>query len=783
MGRSLTHGFALVLAAIVAGAWLGGSGGCAGGAAGPDEHRCSPACEAGAVCRYGACLPPPTLCAANVDCPGDRYCDTGAGECLPWGIGPGGDRDPACRRAPVPGVFLPGTQCEWAGPPLGDAYPAHVNVLATPMVATLYRQGDNPAPSIVFPSYNYTDAGGESCVGTAPASYYGVIRVIDGRTCAQQATIAAPPVIASAPVAIADLGGDPTPEIVAARLDGGLVAFTLLPGGWQVMWQTQSRLADDLCDWAGPSIHDLDDDGTPEIVFYGAVYDAAGNLLDDARALFSDAIGTGYIPVIADLDGDGAVEMVTGSQIFTWERGMRRWMPVQALPIANGHVAVADFGTFPQNGQDSRAVLDGIAEIAVVYAGVVKVFNVYGRELFSASLQALGGGIAGNGGPPVVADFDGDGRVELGVAGGTAYHVFDLDCRGTPDPAACPSRRTDGIAWLAPSQDELSSSTGSSAFDLDGDGRAEVLYGDECFTRVYDGTTGKVLASRARTSCGWYANPVVADTDADYGAEVVTTSNASCGVACPAVDPIFDGVGCLADADCPRPSRCGRDRPDDALGRCRCTGDADCGGDGLVCRDPIGGISPAGRACRASHPAGPATGVRVLADRGDRWTSARGIWNQHAYSVTHIDGAGKVPRTSQWARNWTQPGLDNFRQNTPADGLAAGAAPDLTVRRADVACEAGGGATITAEVCNRGTEPVAPGLPVTVYAAGPPAAARCTAATGAPLAPASCAEVSCRWTGAPGEGYVAADDRGDGTGTGLECREDNNQIALRVNCP
>ena len=37
------------------------------------------------------------------------------------------------------------------------------------------------------------------------------------------------------------------------------------------------------------------------------------------------------------------------------------------------------------------------------------------------------------------------------------------------------------------------------------------VYGDECFTRVYDGVTGKVLYSRFRTSCTWYENPVVAD--------------------------------------------------------------------------------------------------------------------------------------------------------------------------------------------------------------------------------------------------------------------------------
>jgi hypothetical protein len=103
--------------------------------------------------------------------------------------------------------------------------------------------------------------------------------------------------------------------------------------------------------------------------------------------------------------------------------------------------------------------------------------------------------------PPTIADFDGDGRVEFASAGATAYNVFDPDCRGTPDPQFCPSLTTTGVAWSQPSQDLSSNVTGSSVFGFDGDGRAEIVYGDECFTRVYDGRTGTVYYSRYRTSC------------------------------------------------------------------------------------------------------------------------------------------------------------------------------------------------------------------------------------------------------------------------------------------
>ena len=96
-----------VAAAAVAVTAAGLSAGCGGGGSpGPDGGSpCSPACSAGTVCRYDACVSPPAACARNLDCGGDHYCDASAGECLPWGVGPGGDGDPACKRAPVPGVY------------------------------------------------------------------------------------------------------------------------------------------------------------------------------------------------------------------------------------------------------------------------------------------------------------------------------------------------------------------------------------------------------------------------------------------------------------------------------------------------------------------------------------------------------------------------------------------------------------------------------------------------------------------------------------------------------
>jgi hypothetical protein len=124
-------------------------------------------------------------------------------------------------------------------------------------------------------------------------------------------------------------------------------------------------------------------------------------------------------------------------------------------------------------------------------------------------------------------------------------------------------------------------------------------------------------------------------------------------------------------------------------------------------------------------------------------------------------------------------GLNNYRQNSPGEGQTAGAIPDLTVRQVKATCDAGG-VTVTAEVCNRGTEPVAPGIPVAVYSGS---TLGCETQTTRRIDPGFCTPVSCVAAGANGPGRVVVDDKGTSSGVALECREDNNEKAFTVSCP
>jgi hypothetical protein len=75
--------------------------------------------------------------------------------------------------------------------------------------------------------------------------------------------------------------------------------------------------------------------------------------------------------------------------------------------------------------------------------------------------------------------------------------------------------------------------TGSSVFDFDGDGVAEVVYADETHLRIYDGSTGTVLYETCNTSGTLWEYPLVADVTNDGHADIVVASNSyssqSCG--------------------------------------------------------------------------------------------------------------------------------------------------------------------------------------------------------------------------------------------------------------
>lgn len=752
---------------------------------------CSPACETGQRCFLGACIVD-TACRVDANCQDDRYCLDG--RCVPYGLGPRGERNASCSRVVPAGLLAPRLFCEWLGPGAGDPFPNHKQALSTPLVLDFNFEGrsrlDDPTvkPSIVLNTYDGND-GECGLYPNQSGQRFGVIRVLDGRTCAQQHVVppdaTGPRLNGAATPTLGDLDRDGRAEIVALSASGGVVAFRFdraaTPPRWAVLWQSHDAMGAPhnplagRCMWTGPSIADLDDDGSPEVMVEGFVYDATGKLIDASAGFLNGPAnhGVGNFAVLADVDGDGAVELVSARRIMRWNLMTRRFDLVRDLPYLTGFVAVADLGAVV-SGRLDRTRLDGVAELAIITGGQLVVHALDGTVLFGPlSLPGSRGG-----GPPTIGDFDNDGRPEIAAAGSDSYTVFDPDCAQGATTDVCPTGRTAGILWSTPSQDHSSNITGSSLFDFEGNGTAEAVYADECFARIHDGKTGEVLFSQEHSSCTWNEYPVVADVTGNFRSKLLVPSNESCNVSCPAVDPTFKGLRCSAPADCPNALAC-------VSGFCRCAADADCNtasfGGGFVCRAAPTGVPAGGQTCQAAFTR-KRSGVRVFGDVLDRWASSRPVWNQHVYTVTNVRDDGAIPRTSEAARNWTQPGLNNFRMNVQG-AASPQAAADLTARAPALQGVCGDvGVTLQAQVCNRGTAPVGDGLVVTFRENG---AELCRVSTASALAPGTCAPVSCMWLGGSAGVHtveVRADDDGTATGQTTECDEANNGATLLVGC-
>ena len=688
-------------------------------------------CQEGQRCVAETCVVDLGPCESNDDCAGDSYCD-GEGRCTPYGVPPEVTVDEDCERPIEIGAFEPAEQCRWDG--TGAPEPSWANVYSAPMVAD-FDLDDDPtvlAPSIVFASFQSSRAGG-------------ILRIVDGRTCETQHSLTDPAdrLIYASNFAIGDLDADGSrPEIVAtasrgSERPGGLVAFEYDAAEETFRRRWYGRRCDlegeprhVVNDWTnnnGASMHDLDDDGVPEVLYGRFVYDAAGCVLNPGQT-YDNYLRLGVFSVVADVDLDDTPELVYFDGVYEWSGTdwvrEASWAPTDAADAERaGHVAVADFGDVPGS-------TPGHAEIVVASAptpsapstatGSVRVMTPTGAIVFGPfPLPAEGGAIAGRGGPPTVGDFDGDGRRELAVAGGSRYTVFDLDCdiEGETGPgceraAGLPR----GVLWSRPSQDVSSNVTGSSVFDFDADGTAEVVYGDECFVRIYRGTDGEVLFSQAASSGTGYELPVIADVDGDFNSEIVVAMTS--GVACPAEDPIYTrGTSAFASSQ----------------------------------------------------------GVVVFRDALDRWAASRPLWNQHAYAVSHVRDDGQIPRTSEWPVNHTDDTLNNFRMNAQGDLERRGAA-DLTVSLAEDVCGASGETMLGANVCNRGTNPVPDGARVVFYEGDPDAGAGVACETTLPrlLGPGECTPVSCAYT-IPEDTMPDITVVVDPDGEVFECRSGNNR--------
>ncbi len=702
-----------------------------------DAGPCGPTC---ARCRFGTCVPDLGTCATHDDCPGDSYCSAD-GECIPYGVPPDVTHDPMCQRPEVLGGVTPVVQCQWSAPGPGDIEPRSKRVYTAPMVADLNLDEDpgRLQPSIVITTWYASPA-------TEEDDRIGMLRIFDGRTCEEQLQFGGPDDLDNRPAygsqwAIADLDGDvPSggrPELVGLHRTPGtgvrvanLYAIKIdvtdgVPSARR-LWYGRDCTTDEPVRFSsstnttGPSVFDLNDDGDPEILFSDMVFDSDGCLLNAPLSSSRPQ------QTAADADGDGRVELVSGTRVAEWDPAAQEWVdePYFVTGAAHhiaGHVAVVDLGDYSNVSGDP---LVAQPEIVVVAQGTIRALALDGSLIFGpVRLHADPAAATDAGGPPTASDFDGDGQAELAASGRDYYVVFDPDCvdpsteaperpGGRCDRSPAMSGMPPGVLWAQAAREVSSGVTGSSVFDFNGDGSAEAVYRDECYLRVYDGATGEVLFSAPASSGTGMELSVIADVDGDFATEIVVPRTLRGG--CPSPDPLFPESGPFVQED----------------------------------------------------------GFVIYRDPEDRWASSRPIWNQYAYSITHVTDDGRVPRTSEWRQNWTVPGLNNFRQNTQGETGLLNIA-DLTVVLNDIAelstATLPAELTLSARVCNRGTNPVQDGV---LMHFAEDATLVCETATTRLLLPGECEEVTCVGNVTSADDLIVRVDPNDDI---ADCRPGNNE--------
>ncbi len=678
-------------------------------------------CGMSEICYLGQCLVPgdPCIpgqaCATRPEerpCPQGQICEPSLMLCVPQ------DVNESCTYVPPAGVFDPvplftwgqrraracandsdcqkaevctAGNCEITWPhisPAPDDMPDHYQSSSIPMVADLNA---DCVPEIIFNTY-----------ADSRFTSDGVLRAIRGDDGSKVWTVSDPAyrTDATANPAIGDVDGDGQPEVFVTGPGKNVLCIN---GDGTPRWISDAFTGPEGS--ASVALANLDGEGPAEIVLGAAVFDSEGNLLFEGSA-GAGAAGQGPISCIADLDGDLRPEIIAGNTVYE---------TTGTVAGANFAGAVRVSATAP-DGYCGIADLDGDEAPEVVLVTQGRVYVLQGQTMAILASLAIPGG--GNGGAPNIADFDGDGTPDIGTAGANNYVVLRY---AGPDQLS--------VLWRAPTEDDSSSRTGSSVFDFDGNGRAEVIYNDEEFVRIYPGVEPDCLLSPVGPGCDGVMNddeilfrdlnssrtrteyPVIADVDGDFKAEIVfATSNEASFL-----DPNFRG-----DA-----------------------------------------------------------GIEVWADRLDNWVSTRPVWNQHTYHITNTNPQAAIPNPE--SDSWTTPAgapFNSYRRNAQGD-LETFCAPDLVVREVAQDTSSCPELVLNVTIVNQGCLGVGPGVQVSIYDANGGLVAQVSIAEA--IGPGTAVVVQARAT--RGETFseeirAAVDDDGTGGGALNECQEDNNRSDL-----
>jgi len=374
------------------------------------------------------------------------------------------------RAGAADGVLSVAHEWSWAS---STAYSESRRVEVAPIVVDL--NGDR-MPEVVF----------QSSVQNATGQYIGVLRAVSGKDGSELFSVSLPTLDSRRGLAAGDLDGDGLPEIVTGTRYDELVAF-----GHDGSYKWTSPKLNCWGNLAHPAIADIDHDGVSEIAACATLLNADGTIRWQRQSA-----ATGIETTFADINMSGDLELIDGSRVYASD-GSVLW-EVAALPVQVSVVGNLEGDSFPEVvmiGDDDFYIVDHTGRIA---HGPIRLPRDIPTRVPSSA------------GSPTIADVDGDGWPEIGVAAYGRYSMFERD---------------GALKWSVP-VGGFAFFRGAAAADLDGNGALEIVFQGAATLRLLRGVDGVTLwqyDAPAGGRSGFYNQPVIADIDMDSHSEIVSS--------------------------------------------------------------------------------------------------------------------------------------------------------------------------------------------------------------------------------------------------------------------
>ncbi len=280
------------------------------------------------------------------------------------------------------------------------------------------------------------------------------------------------------------------------------------------------------------SLADFNYDGTPEVYVGNEIYNAltgqriatggTNSIGSWNQGEFSTSYHVMAVTVAVDVLPDNAcancsgLELVAGNQVYAvnisgGSMSVERQAP-NGLP--DGNTAMVDYDL---DGDLDAVVTTNDATKSYLYIWDLQNNTQIGNTHIVKTTSSL---FYHPINLPIIADFDGDNKPEIGVCGNFIFQVVEdhtVDIAGTG-----------GVLWSISTSDN-SGQTGAAVFDFNGDGVSEVVYRDESNLRIMSGPNGSNLATFACGSGTGGEYAVIADIDNDDETEIICNCSNSPG--------------------------------------------------------------------------------------------------------------------------------------------------------------------------------------------------------------------------------------------------------------